>query len=113
MVVLGHTQCGAVRATLEEAQQPVEHQSRNLRSIADRVRPSVEALLETELRQDLDALVGYAVRANVEVSVSHLRHGSEILERFTQEEGLMIVGAEYSLETGKVNYFDGNGRANS
>jgi carbonic anhydrase len=76
-------------------------------------RPSVEALLETELRQDLDVLVGYAVRANVEVSVSHLRHGSEILERFTQEEGLMIVGAEYSLETGKVNYFDGNGRANS
>jgi carbonic anhydrase len=109
VVVLGHTQCGAILATLEELQQPVENQSRNLRSIVDRVRPSVVALLETELRQDLDTLVRYAVRANVGVSVSHLRHGSEILERLIQEEGLMVVGAEYSLETGKVDFFDSGG----
>ncbi len=55
VVVLGHSQCGAVLATLEELQRPTESQSRNLRSIVDRVRPSVEALLATELRHDPEA----------------------------------------------------------
>ena len=57
VVVLGHSQCGAILATLEELQRPVETQSRNLRSIVDRVRPSVEALLATTLRDDPEALV--------------------------------------------------------
>jgi carbonic anhydrase len=107
VVVLGHSQCGAILSTLEELQQPTANQSRNLRSIVDRVRPSVEGLLRTELRHDLDALVGHAVRANVSVSASHLRHGSEILEQLIQNEGLLVVGAEYSLETGVVEFFDG------
>ena len=107
VVVLGHSQCGAVTATLEELQQPAGRQSPNLRSIVDRVRPSVEALLSTELRRDPDALVRHAVRANIRVSVSHLRHGSEIIERLTQAGGLLVVGAEYSLETGAVDFFEG------
>jgi len=107
VVVLGHSQCGAILATLDELQQPAEGQSRNLRSIVDRVRPSVEGLLSTELRHDRDALVRHAVRANVSVSVSHLRYGSEVLERLSEHEGLTVVGAEYSLETGMVEFFDG------
>ncbi|MBI5836457.1 MAG: carbonic anhydrase [Candidatus Eisenbacteria bacterium] len=107
VVVLGHSQCGAVLATLEELQQPSDGQSRNLRSIVDRVRPSVEALLATDLRHDADALVRHAVRANVRVSANHLRHGSEILEQLIQKEGLLVVGAEYSLETGLIDFFDG------
>ena len=107
VVVLGHSQCGAVLATLEELQQPTDNQSRNLRSIVDRVRPSVEALLSTELRHDPQALVRQAVRANVRVSASHLRHGSEVLEHLIQRDGLLVVGAEYSLETGVVEFFDG------
>jgi carbonic anhydrase len=107
VVVLGHSQCGAVLATLEELQQPTASRSRNLRSIVDRVRPSVEGLLSTELRHDPDALVRHAVRANVGVSVSHLRHGSEILEDLIEREGLLVVGAEYSLETGVVEFFEG------
>ena len=107
VVVLGHTQCGAILATLEELQQPTENQSRNLRSIVDRVRPSVEALLETELRHDPEALVRQAVRANIRASASHLRHGSEVLEQLIQKDGLLVVGAEYSLETGIVEFFDG------
>lgn len=107
VVVLGHSQCGAVLATLEELQQPTDNQSRNLRSIVDRVRPSVEALLSTELRHDADALVRHAVRANVRVSASHLQHGSEVLEQLIQKHGLLVVGAEYSLETGVVDFFDG------
>ena len=107
VVVLGHSQCGAILATLEELQQPAESQSRNLRSIVDRVRPSVEALLKTELRHDLSALVRHAVRANVSVSVNHLRHGSEVLEQLIRNDGLLVVGAEYSLATGAVEFFNG------
>lgn len=106
VVVLGHTQCGAILATIEELQQPSETQSRGLRSIVDRVRPSVEELLKTELRHDRDALVHHAVRANVALSVNHLRHGSEILEQLIRTGGLRVVGAEYSLETGVVDFFD-------
>ena len=107
VVVLGHSQCGAILATLEELQRPTENQSPNLHSIVDRVRPSVEGLLETELRHDPDALVRQAVRANIRASTNQLRHGSEILENLIRNEGLMVVGAEYSLETGVVHFFDG------
>jgi carbonic anhydrase len=107
VVVLGHSQCGAVLATIEELQQPAERQSRNLRSIVDRVRPSVEGLLKTELRHDLPSLVRHAVRFNVSLSANHLRYGSEILEQLSRSDGLMVVGAEYSLETGQVEFFDG------
>src|SRR5687768_6532147 len=107
VVVLGHSQCGAILATLEELQQPAANQSQNLRSIVDRVRPSVMGLLETELRHDLDALVGRAVRSNVSLSVNHLRYGSAVLEGLIRNEGLVVVGAEYSLETGVVEFFDG------
>ena len=107
VVVLGHSQCGAILATVEELQRPTANQSRNLRSIVDRVRPSVEALLATDLRHDPDALVRQAVRANIRVSTNHLRHGSEVLEQLIQKDGLLVVGAEYSLETGVVEFFDG------
>ena len=107
VVVLGHSQCGAILATLEELQQPTDSQSRHLRSIVDRVRPSVEALLATELRHDPEAMVRQAVRANIRASANHLRHGSEILEHLIQKDGLLVVDGEYSLETGIVEFFDG------
>jgi carbonic anhydrase len=107
VVVLGHSRCGAVLATLEELQRPTANQSRNLRSIVDRVRPSVEGLLETDLRHDPEAPVRRAVRANVRASVSHLRHGSQTIEELIQTDGLLVVGAEYSLETGVVDFLDG------
>ncbi len=106
VVVLGHTQCGAIQATLEQLQQPFEAQSRNLRSIVNRVRPSVAPLLQTELRHDIDKLKQLAVRANVSASVDHLRTGSEVLEQLIADEGLLIVGAEYAVESGVVEFFD-------
>jgi carbonic anhydrase len=106
VVVLGHSRCGAIEATLEELRQPAGTRSRNLRSIVNRIRPSVEALLATELRHDPDALAREAVKANVRASVDHLRHGSETLEELTATSGLRIVGAEYSLETGLVEFHD-------
>jgi carbonic anhydrase len=107
VVVLGHSQCGAILATLEELRRPTENQSLNLRAIVDRVRPSVAGLLETELERNPDALVRQAVRANIRASADHLRHGSGVLEQLIQQDGLLVVGAEYSLETGAVDFFDG------
>ena len=107
VVVLGHSSCGAVTATLDELEQPSEHRSPNLRAIVDRVRPSVESLLETPLRDDRAALIAQAVRANIRASANHLRHGSQILEELIRTDGLVVVGAEYSLETGVVDFFDG------
>jgi carbonic anhydrase len=107
VVVLGHSTCGAVSATLEEIQRPTESQSSNLRSIVDRIRPSVVSLLDTDLRHDPEVLLRHAVRANIRASVNHLRAGSEILERLIREDKLLIVGAEYSLETGLVDFFEG------
>ena len=104
VVVLGHTQCGAVLATLEAIRQPNDAQSRNLRSIVDRIRPAVEGLVGTG---EEDVLVREAVRANVRASARQLRHGSEILERLISDDGLLVVGAEYALETGTVHLFDG------
>jgi carbonic anhydrase len=106
VVVLGHSECGAILATLEHLQQP-KNESSNLRSIVDRVRPSVETLLATDLRHDPAALVQQAVRANIRASANHLRHGSAVLEQLIDRDGLVVVGAEYSIETGVVDFFDG------
>ena len=107
VVVLGHSQCGAIEATLEELTRPAEKQSKNLRAIVNRVRPSVAGLLDTDLRHDRDALIKTAVRANIRASANHLRNGSQVLEQLIQDCGLLVVGAEYSLETGVVDFFDG------
>ena len=106
VVVLGHTQCGAILATLETIRDG-SSQSRNVRSIVDRIRPTVETLLSTGLSRDEEKLVRAAVRANVRASADHLRHGSAALEQLIQEDRLRIVGAEYSLATGEVDFFDG------
>jgi carbonic anhydrase len=106
VVVLGHSNCGAIQATLDALREPGAVGSHNLSSIVDRIRPSVEGLMRTELRHDLEALTRQAVRSNVRVSVDHLRNGSAVLEQLSSRGGLMIVGAEYSLETGIVDFFD-------
>ena len=107
VVVMGHSDCGAIHATVEELRAPTELRSRNLRSIVDFVRPSVQALIDEGLGSNLETLVAEAVRTNVRASAEHLRHGSDILEELERDEGLVIVGAEYSLETGLVDFFDG------
>ncbi|HEU4799833.1 MAG TPA: carbonic anhydrase [Gemmatimonadales bacterium] len=106
VVVLGHTQCGAIAATIEELQRPAANRSRNLSSIVDRVKPSVQALMSTELGNDLGALSRQAIQLNIRASVDHLRHGSGVLEQLGQQEGLRVVGAEYDVESGAVEFLD-------
>lgn len=107
VVVLGHSMCGAIQATLSDLQQPSQSRSPNLHSIVDRIRPALQSLMDTDLKNNPESLLNHAVRANIRASASHLRHGSQILERLIQDDGLMVVGAEYSLETGVVEFFDG------
>ncbi len=106
VVVLGHSRCGAILATIDQLRRGGSSSSANINAIVDRVKPSIQGLMETDLVNDQDALVCSAIRANVRASVAQLRHGSAIIERHIAEHGLMVVGAEYSLETGEVEFFD-------
>jgi carbonic anhydrase len=107
VVVLGHSNCGAILATVEELGRGSKEQSRHLGSIVDRIRPSVQAFQGTPIGDNHDLLVRHAVRANIRMSANHLRHGSDVLEQLIQKSGLLVVGAEYSLETGIVEFFEG------
>ena len=107
VVVLGHSQCNAIMATIDDLTGGDNNASKNMKSIVDRVKPSVESLIHTELRGDQEKLLKEAVRANVRASANHLRHGSQIIETLIETDGLLVVGAEYFLETGIVDFFDG------
>ena len=108
VVVLGHSSCGAVTATVEELLGTPQAHSRNLRSIVERVRPAVQALCEASDSRDSEDLLRRAVRANIRASALQLRHGSPLLEELIERDGLLVVGAEYSLETGVVEFLDGS-----
>jgi carbonic anhydrase len=107
VVVMGHSSCGAIEAALEAVTRKPGPASRNLMSIVDRVRSSIESLVTTELANDPVRLRREAVRANVRASAAHLRHSSEIIERLVLKEGLVVVGTELDLTTGEVSFFDG------
>jgi len=107
VVVLGHTGCGAVDVTINTMQDLENASSDHVNDIVERIRPAVSSVLAGNDAIDRDALMRDSVRANVRASVDALRHGSETLERLIRDDGLMVVGAEYSLETGLVQFFDG------
>ena len=106
VVVLGHTQCGAVNAAMTAIKNPQMESSRSLRTIVGFIRPAVEDLIADDTERDEDEFYREAVRANVAASVRDVMHNSEILTRMIAEDGMRVVGAEYSLETGEVEFFD-------
>lgn len=106
VVVLGHTGCGAVAATLDELRGAGANPSPNLRSIIDQIRPAAAPVLEAQDSDDDEMLLRDAVRANILASADKLTDSSEILEKLVDNGELMITGAEYSLETGEVVFFD-------
>lgn len=107
VVVLGHSNCGAVAATIAELERPDSARTPNIWSIVDRISPAVMTLMETPLKDDKEALNAHAIRANIRLAADHLRHGSRMLEERVASKKLLVVGAEYSLETGVVEFFDG------
>jgi len=106
VVVLGHTMCGAITAAISEAEKPIKGQSENVLSIVNRIRPHVEPLLLTDLKNKPEELLSASIRANILASTNSLRHGSQLLEKYLQSGKLKIIGAEYCLETGEVEFFD-------
>lgn len=106
VVVMGHSQCGAIMATIEQLMQPGESQSPNLRAIVEMIRPSLEHLVENARPADRETLVDKAVKANIRASARQLRRGSAALENLIQTDGLSIVCAEYSLQTGVVTFLE-------
>jgi carbonic anhydrase len=107
VVVMGHTRCGAIEATLEAISRPQDESLHPLRSIVDRVRPAIEPLTFTDLVRDPTALRRQCMRANVRAASNHLRHGSPAIEDAVLKGGLTVVGAEYDLESGVVDFFEG------
>lgn len=107
VVVLGHTMCGAVDATLNALEHSSTFKSSNVLSIVNRIRPTIEPLFETDLRHDREKLLRSSIRANVRAAANQLRFSSQMLEQSINNGKLAIVGAEYSLETGMVDFFDG------
>lgn len=104
VVVMGHTRCGAVSATVESLSTGRDHESHNVRDITDRIAPHIAELVK---RGTSDQIVREAVRANVRASADHLAHGSRILEDLVTSGQVAVVSAEYELETGLVRFFDG------
>jgi carbonic anhydrase len=103
VVVMGHTGCGGITATVNAIASGQGPESKNLRSITDRIAPHIEAIAR---RGSGPETMREAMRANVRASVDHLRHGSAVLEELVMKERLRVVGSEYELETGRVNFFD-------
>lgn len=106
VVVMGHTQCGAVGATLDAIANSSGPSSPNLRSIVERIRPAIVGLARTDLARDPEKLRREAMRANVRASVAQLLHSSEVMEGFVEKEGVRVVGAELDLATGEVGFLD-------
>ena len=106
VVVLGHSSCGAIAATIEELHRPTSNHSPNLRAIVDRIRPGVEKLVARHEAEGALAVEHAAMTANVRASVDQLRRGSAIIESLIASDGLVVTGAWYSLETGKVEFLE-------
>ena len=103
VVVMGHTSCGAIDAAIEANGARLAY-SKNVLSIVDRVRPSVEAVIDTVVAQDKESLARAVVRANVRASVDHLCHGSGVIEGLMANDGLVVAGAVYDLASGAVEW---------
>ncbi|MAP11200.1 MAG: carbonic anhydrase [Gammaproteobacteria bacterium] len=106
VVVLGHSSCGAIKATIDQLRAPGEYPSEALKTLIEHIEPGIRPLLDSEHAADPDMLIHQSMRANVQSAVDHLRQDSPILTRHAVQSGLQIVGAEYSLETGKVTFLD-------
>lgn len=106
VVVLGHSNCSAVEATIDTIEKGTEVESPNFRSIVDAIRPCIEPLMQTELGNDRDKLFSAAVKANIQTSVAELKRGPGVLDHLIRTDGLIVIGAEYSLQTGEVEFFE-------
>lgn len=102
VVVMGHTQCGAIQATLDHIHNPQPVSSENIHDIVSRIRPHIFPIAQ---RSDLSAndQLCMATETNVMASVSQLSHASRLIEERVQDGALTVVGALFDLSTGRVS----------
>jgi len=106
VVVMGHTECGAVQATYDAVLGKTVF-SDNIRDIVERIQPHIHRLVSRQKgAHKREEVLRDAVRANVLASADRLRSGSRFLEDMVRDSELMIVGAEYDIRTGLVDFFD-------
>lgn len=103
IVVLGHSNCGAVATTLEHLASKQDIDSPNLQAIADRIKPAVAPVLEAH-GGDAQRAIDEAVTANIVAQVAELRRSSATVDRLVRDGELTVIGAEYSLQTGQVHF---------
>ena len=104
VVVLGHSGCGAVTTALKAIIDPTSSTRGSFGPVVERVRSAIEPVVFGQRDLRLNSLLPVAVRANVRASVAQLQSGSPVLQSLIRNEGLLVVGAEYSLETGAVTF---------
>jgi carbonic anhydrase len=107
VVVLGHTNCGAIRASMNVLRTGDRPESRNIRAITDRIVPQIRGIVRNPGTMTEAQIARAAMRCKVEGSADDLRHGSQLLEELVLAGQVAVVGADYDLETGKVDFFDG------
>jgi carbonic anhydrase len=104
VVVMGHTHCGAVRATVRALTQEDRPDTHNQQSIIERIAPHLEGMLETTV--DPDERMSRAVRLNALASARELRTSSDLLQQLVEKSRVRIVAAVYDLATGVVTFLD-------
>ena len=107
VVVLGHTNCGAIRASMDVLRTGDRPESRNLRAITDRIVPQIRGIVRNPGAMTDAQIWRAAMRCKVEGCADDLRHGSQLLEEMVLAGQVAVVGADYDLATGKVDFFDG------
>ncbi|MDP6386110.1 MAG: carbonic anhydrase [Planctomycetota bacterium] len=104
LVVMGHTDCGAVSAAIAELSEPTSEPPRNIKGLMDRMIPAIKSVRPS---QDEDgAWMRQAVRANVAASLRGLLQNSAPIKEAVGAQTLTVVGAEYNLSTGAVEFLD-------
>lgn len=105
VVVMGHTQCGAVKATLDHIENPQAISSENIHDIVSRIRPHIFTITQQHDLSEQEKLT-HAVEANVRASVSQLSHSSRLIEGLVTSGQINIVGAVLELSTGRVAFLE-------
>jgi len=105
LVILGHTQCGAVRLAVAGTEA-----EGSARDILKRIAPAAEQVKAKHPELHGEALVTEAVKQNVFQAERDLFAGSEEIRALAAKDELKVVPAVYDIKTGKVEWLEENGR---
>lgn len=106
VVVLGHTCCGAVQATVNALIDPSTNPDGMYPTVVEHVRPSAQAAIDAG-GASTDEIVDHATHHNVRRSIETITTKSRALKKLMLVEGMLVVGAKYRIEDGAVEFLEG------